>query len=82
LAAKLNSHTVVRALIVLAQPGANIPIAGDDAQAKVTVAQMFESCGCLTTDRGGLSNADELEAPRATVTRGEVEMPARQRMAV
>jgi predicted dinucleotide-binding enzyme len=65
LARKLNSHEIVRALIVLPQPGANIPICGDDPAAKAIVDEAFKACGCLTTDRGPLSNAVELE-PLAT----------------
>ncbi len=61
LARKLDSHEVVRALIVLPQAGANIPICGDDPAAKALVDDAFKACGCLTTDRGPLSNATELE---------------------
>ncbi len=61
LARKLDSHEVVRALIVLPQEGANIPICGDDPAAKAMVEEAFKECGCLTTDRGPLSNAPELE---------------------
>jgi predicted dinucleotide-binding enzyme len=67
LARKLDSHRVVRALIVLAQPGANIPICGDDETAKALVNEAFEACGCLTADRGPLANAGELEPPRGAV---------------
>ena len=61
LARKLDSHAVVRALIVLPQAGANIPICGDDDAAKSLVDEAFKACGCLTTDRGTLSRANELE---------------------
>ena len=61
LARKLDSHSVVRALIVLPQAGANIPICGDDPAAKAVVNDAFVASGCLTTDRGPLSNAAELE---------------------
>jgi predicted dinucleotide-binding enzyme len=61
LARKLDSHEVVRALIVLPQAGANVPICGDDPAAKALVDEAFKACGCLTTDRGPLSNAVELE---------------------
>jgi predicted dinucleotide-binding enzyme len=61
LARKLDSHEIVRALIVLPQGGANIPICGDDPAAKALVDEAFKACGCLTTDRGPLSNAAELE---------------------
>ena len=72
LARKLNSHYVVRALIVLPQAGANIPICGDDAMAKTLVDEAIKACGCVTTDRGPLSNADELETPRPA-ERGTIE---------
>ncbi len=65
LARKLDSHRVVRALIVLPQSGANIPIAGDDPDAKAAVDRMFQATGCLTTDRGGLAAARELEPQAA-----------------
>lgn len=71
IARKLNTHRIVRALIVLPQTGANIPICGDDEQTKVLVREAFEACGCLTTDRGPLSNAVELE-PSAAI-RGDVD---------
>jgi predicted dinucleotide-binding enzyme len=61
LAHKLDSHEVVRALIVLPQPGATIAIAGDDPDAKALVEAAFEACGCVTADRGPLANAAELE---------------------
>ncbi len=61
LARKLDTHRLVRALIVLAQTGANIPICGDDVDAKAIVQQAFEACGCIVTDRGPLANASELE---------------------
>ncbi|HEY1655931.1 MAG TPA: NAD(P)-binding domain-containing protein [Candidatus Tumulicola sp.] len=65
LAHKLDSHAVVRALIVLPQPGANIPICGDDPAAKALVDEAFRACDCLTTDRGPLANASELEPSNA-----------------
>ncbi|HTU82328.1 MAG TPA: NAD(P)-binding domain-containing protein [Candidatus Acidoferrales bacterium] len=65
LALKLNDHRVVRALVVLPQPGANVTICGDDPEAKATVGRMFESSGCVTTDRGPLAAAVELE-PQAS----------------
>ncbi len=61
LARKLDTHDLVRALIVLPQTGANIPLCGDDPAAKAVVQQAFEACGCITSDRGPLSNAAELE---------------------
>lgn len=63
LAQKLDSHRVVRVLINMPQSGANIPICGDDATSKVLVDRAMHSCGCITTDRGPLSKATELEAP-------------------
>jgi predicted dinucleotide-binding enzyme len=65
LARKLDSHRVVRALINMPQSGANIPICGDDPAAKTLVDRALNACGCLTTDRGPLSRATELEAPAA-----------------
>ncbi len=63
LAQKLDSHRVVRALINMPQSGANIPICGDDSTSKVLVDRALHSCGCVTTDRGPLAKATELEAP-------------------
>jgi len=63
LARKLNSSNVVRALINMPQSGANVQICGDDPNAKVLVESALRACGCVTTDRGPLSNAIELEAP-------------------
>jgi predicted dinucleotide-binding enzyme len=63
LAHKLDSHRVVRALINMPQSGANIPICGDDSLSKALVDRALHACGCLTTDRGPLSAATELEAP-------------------
>ena len=65
LAAKLDSHHVVRALINMPQSGANIPICGDDANAKAVVDRALHASGCLTTDRGPLGHAAELEVPAA-----------------
>jgi predicted dinucleotide-binding enzyme len=63
LAHKLDSHRVVRALINMPQAGANIPICGDDESAKLLVDRALHACGCLTTDRGPLAAASQLEAP-------------------
>lgn len=63
LARKLDSRRVVRALINMPQAGANIPICGDDPNAKSVVDRVLQDCGCLTTDRGSLAHATELEAP-------------------
>jgi predicted dinucleotide-binding enzyme len=66
LAHKLDSHRVVRALINMPQSGSNIQICGDDANSKILVDRALHACGCVTTDRGPLSSATELEAPRAS----------------
>ena len=63
LARKLDSHRVVRALIHIPQSGSNVQICGDDENSKVLLDRALHACGCITTDRGGLSNAAELEAP-------------------
>jgi predicted dinucleotide-binding enzyme len=63
LAHMLDSHRVVRALINMPQSGANVAICGDDPTSKIMLDRALHSCGCLTTDRGPLSNATELEAP-------------------
>lgn len=73
LAKKLNSHAVVRALIVLPQAGANIPICGDDPNAKTLVEQAFAACNCVVTDRGPLANAKELYPPPRTSEQGTIE---------
>ncbi len=65
LARKLDSYGVVRALISAPQPGANVPICGDDEESKRQVEEAFQACGCIVTDRGTLSRAAELEAPLA-----------------
>ena len=61
LARKFDTHHLVRALIVLPQTGANIPICGDDPSAKSVLTEALEACGCLTSDHGPLSRAAELE---------------------
>jgi predicted dinucleotide-binding enzyme len=63
LASDLGSDRIVRALIVLPQPGANVLCCTDDADAMAAVEEIFHSCGCIATDRGPLANADELERP-------------------
>lgn len=63
LAHKLDSHKVVRALINMPQSGSNIPICGDDEPSKALVDKALRSSGCMTTDRGPLAKATELEAP-------------------
>jgi predicted dinucleotide-binding enzyme len=63
LAHKLDTHRVVRALINMPQSGSNIPICGDDPTSKVLVDKALQTSGCVTSDRGPLANATELEAP-------------------
>lgn len=63
LARKFDTHHLLRALIVLPQTGANIPICGDDPAAKAVFTEALEACGCLTSDHGPLSSAPELEPP-------------------
>lgn len=63
LAHKLDSHRIVRALINMPQSGSNVLICGDDAISKALVDRALQSCGCITTDRGPLAIAIELEAP-------------------
>jgi predicted dinucleotide-binding enzyme len=65
LAHKLDSHRVVRALITLPQAGTSVAICGDDPHAKQLVAEALRACKCAVTDRGPLSQAGELERPRA-----------------
>jgi predicted dinucleotide-binding enzyme len=63
LARKLDTHRVVRAMIPLPQAGANILYCGNDADAMTIVEEVFRTAGCVTTDRGPLANAAEIEAP-------------------
>jgi hypothetical protein len=63
LARKLDSHRVVRVLIVAPQAGANVLYCGDDPDAMTMVEEVFRTAGCVTTDRGPLANAAEIEAP-------------------
>jgi predicted dinucleotide-binding enzyme len=63
LARKLDTRRVVRALIAAPQAGANILYCGDDADAMTKVEEVFRTAGCLTTDRGPLANAAEIETP-------------------
>jgi predicted dinucleotide-binding enzyme len=63
LARKLDTHRVVRALIVAPQAGANIQYCGDDADAMTMVEEVFRTAGCLTTHRGPLVNAGQIESP-------------------
>lgn len=61
IAHKMDTHRIVRALIVVPQAGATIPICGDNELTKQLVRDAFAACGCHVTDRGPLSNAQELE---------------------
>jgi len=63
LARKLDTNRVVRALINIPQSGTNVPVCGDDENAKKLVEQALQACGCLVTDRGPLVNAAEIEPP-------------------
>jgi predicted dinucleotide-binding enzyme len=63
LAHKLDTYRLVRALIHIPQSGSNIQICGDDPNSKVLFDRALRACGCVTTDRGPLANAMELEAP-------------------
>lgn len=60
LARKLNTHRVIRALIVAPEPGADIPYCGDDADAMTKMEEVFRTAGCLTTYRGPLAQASEI----------------------
>ena len=63
LARKLDTRRVVRALIAAPQTGANILYCGDDGDAMTLVEEVFRTAGCLTTYRGPLANAAEIEPP-------------------
>jgi predicted dinucleotide-binding enzyme len=71
LAKRLDSRRVVRASIQVPEPNANILLAADDPEAMTIVEEIFRTCGCVTTDRGTLVNAAEIEPPRT----GVVEAP-------
>ena len=68
LARKLDTHRVVRAMIPVPQAGANVLYCGDDADAISMVEEVFRTAGCVTTDRGPLANAAEIEAPDTGVS--------------
>ncbi len=55
LALKLNTHRVVRALILAPQVGADILYCGDDADAMTMLEEVFRTAGCVTTYRGPLA---------------------------
>jgi predicted dinucleotide-binding enzyme len=59
--AKVGTQRLVRALLVLPQAGANVLLCADDREAMQLTQQIFEKCGCIPTDRGPLSNADEIQ---------------------
>ncbi|HTA39147.1 MAG TPA: hypothetical protein VK760_08735 [Candidatus Acidoferrales bacterium] len=63
LAHRLDSRRVVRASIERPEPNANILLAGDDKDAMTIVEEIFRKSGCVTTDRGTLIHAGEIEAP-------------------
>ena len=71
LARKLDTRRVVRVLLMAPQPGANILCCGDDADAMTKVDEVFRTAGCVTTDRGPLANAAEIEAPPNASNSGE-----------
>jgi predicted dinucleotide-binding enzyme len=68
MARKLDSHRVVRASIHRPEPNSNILLAADDPDVMTVVEEIFRKCGCVTTDRGTLVNAAEIEARPAGVT--------------
>lgn len=61
LAHKLDSHGVVRALIDVPAPSGDVPVYGDDPEAKRTVDRALKGCGYRASDRGPLHNAINLE---------------------
>jgi len=71
LARKLDTHRVVRAMIPLPQAGANVLFCSDDADAMTVAEEVFRTAGCVTTDRGPLANAAEIEtsAENSVITR-------------
>lgn len=56
-----GTDRIVRALIVLPQPGANILFCGDDPATMREVERIVENCDCVPGNRGPLTNLDELE---------------------
>lgn len=71
LARKLDTHRVVRVLMLAPQAGANVLYCGDDADAMTMVEEVFRTAGCVTTDRGPLAHAAEIEAPPNATNSGE-----------
>jgi predicted dinucleotide-binding enzyme len=76
LAHKLDTHRLVRALIVAPVVGANILYCGDDPDAMTMVEEVFRTAGCLTTYRGTLANAAEIMPPSVATT-GEIPFEVR-----
>jgi predicted dinucleotide-binding enzyme len=68
LAHKLDTHRVIRALIVAPQVNASIPYCGDDADAMTLFEEVFRTAGCLTAYRGPLAKADEITLPGTAET--------------
>jgi predicted dinucleotide-binding enzyme len=68
LAHKLDTHRVIRALIVAPQVNANIPYCGDDADAMTLFEEVFRTAGCLTAYRGPLAKAGEITLPGTAET--------------
>jgi hypothetical protein len=61
--ARIGTQRLVRALLVLPQAGANVLLCADDRAAMKQTQHIFEACGCIPTDRGPLSNANQLQPP-------------------
>jgi predicted dinucleotide-binding enzyme len=59
-----NRHVVMMRVDNL-NPGAHLPLCGDDSTTKETVTQLLRDCGWVPTDAGALSNAAELERAEA-----------------
>ena len=68
LAHKLDTHRVIRALIVAPQVNASIPYCGDDADAMTLFEEVFRTAGCLTAYRGPLAKAGEITLPSTAGT--------------
>jgi predicted dinucleotide-binding enzyme len=68
LAHKLDTHRVIRALIVAPQVNASIPYCGDDDDAMTLFEEVFRTAGCLTAYRGPLATADEITLPGTAET--------------
>jgi predicted dinucleotide-binding enzyme len=68
LAHKLNTHRVIRALIVAPQANASIPYCGEDDDAMALFEEVFRTAGCLTAYRGPLAKAAEITLPGTAET--------------